>query len=372
MLLGPPGSGKSTCLERLTLDLIRAYRKDPANEYIPIFCSLARWKNKRLTALDFLKQAVQQLTGPKNRLTYELEDYLANGRLVVIFDGLNEMPGRTRPSSPEAKEPEGARKRDLTKKLAGGQILGNRFDRREESVRELARSRGVRSRFVIACRTHEFSGSMDWKRVHILPLDDDQIAQFLGTYLPKRAGELTELLKEKPALFELSRNPFYLYLLTQIGEQDLRHVENRGQFLKLLLDTLLGREAQRRGDAIDVERFERQFGVLATTMIDQDMIGSQVDAGLLGLLDEDVADLGVGTGLVVRSSEGELSFYHQLIQEFFAALAIERGYVRRSLQSLVREEKWRETLVLHYDVSKSPKATASSSGDCSSSGTDSN
>jgi hypothetical protein len=235
VLLGPPGSGKSTCLERLVLDLIDAYRKDPEQEYIPVFCSLARWTNKRVSALDLLKQSVAQLTGPRNRLAGELEEYLAQGKLVVILDGLNEMPNRVGSGRRGEHAADVSSEQRIAGNVASGQLLGIRVDSREESVRELASSRGVRSRFVLSCRTHEFAGSLNWKRVHLLPMETDQIQEFLKKYVPEDHESLSKILSNNRALFELAHNPFYLRLLTVVFDQDLTKVENLVSFYRCFL-----------------------------------------------------------------------------------------------------------------------------------------
>ena len=355
VLLGAPGSGKSTCLKRLTLEMIRAYRNDPANEKIPLFASLANWTDKRLSAVEFLRQSVVRMTSPNNHLAVELDDYIANGALVVLLDGLNEMPNRA-PSKQSPADDHQKSTKELAVGLAtSGTLLAPRVDEREESVRELARNRGVRSHFVISCRTHEFAGSLDWNRIHILPMEADEIDQFLRLYLPNDHARVGEMLRRNDALFTLARNPFYLTLLTVVFERDLTEITTRGAFLELLLTTLLEREA-RRGQPVDIVRFEKTLGRLAFRMIARDMIGSQVDLHSVGVIEQSILDLGINTGLLTRNAEGGVVFYHQLVQEFFAALAIQRRFVRPSLKRLTRNQAWMETLVLYTDVARARPA----------------
>lgn len=357
VLLGDPGSGKTTCLQRLALDLIEHCRAEADAAPIPIFCSLARWTDKRLTALDFLRQSVEELVGPGNCLPQLLSTMLENGRLVVIFDGLNEMPYRSRFRRDQKDELRSSKREQLAEDLATGQLMPRNIDSRERSLRELARSHGVRSRFIISCRTHEFSGSVAWTRVQVLPMTDEQIPEFLRCYLDEeRASDLAGILADRPALWELARNPFYLALITKIAEDDLATVDNRGQLLRLLVEILVRREKQNRpeDEEVDELRFVRQLACIAFKMIKADMIGSQVDLQSVGTLDQESRALGVGTGVLLER-DGAVVFRHQLFQEFFAAMALHRRHVRPSLGRLLRNKKWVETVILYQGISDEPQ-----------------
>lgn len=355
VLLGAPGSGKTTCLKRLTLDLVEACRGDRGNEPIPVFCPLARWTDRRMTALDFIRRSVAECVGANNWVLQQLSSLLESGRLVVIFDGLNEMPHRSRFRREQKQDSRRLDRDQLADDFSSGNLLPCNIDSREQSLRELARSHGVRSRFILSCRTHEFTSSMGWPRIHVLPMDDDQIREFLSRYLDEeRCAALGGVLEKKPALWELARNPFYLAMLTWIAEDDLEKVENRGQFLRKLLEALIKREKAKGREHVDAQRFMRRLSRVAFKMIDADMIGSQVDLEQIGRLDDDSKALGLNTGMLVKR-DGGVTFYHQLVQEFFAAYALQQGHVWRSLGRLLRKQKWVEVATLYHDISERPE-----------------
>ena len=87
VVLGEPGSGKTTTLWRLTYDLATSARVDPATA-LPLFVPLGGYTGAE-TALEY----VQSHCGD---LVPHLPAYLAQGRIVLLLDGLNEMPQRGR------------------------------------------------------------------------------------------------------------------------------------------------------------------------------------------------------------------------------------------------------------------------------------
>src|SRR5262249_11084593 len=225
-------------------------------------------------------------------------------------------------------------------------------DPRERSLREVATSSAIRSRFVVSCRTHEFFQSPSWQEVFVLPMDQSQIRRFIGKYLSAESAEaLCNQLDKIPALRSLAENPFFLRSMTRIDISRLTSVENRGQFLESLYEELLHREAA-RGLGINHKKVTKTVAKLAYRMIKRDMIGSQVDLkGMAGGGARNIVPL-LATGLVQSKRGGAVVFYHQLIQEFFAAIALRERWVHQRLSVLLIQKKWSEVVVLWYDLER--------------------
>ena len=84
MLLGDPGSGKTTCLQYLTQKLIADYREDSSRQ-IPFYVRLSEWKDHRVSAIEFLRYSFEKLAGPTSYLGREFESLLSRGDLLIIL-----------------------------------------------------------------------------------------------------------------------------------------------------------------------------------------------------------------------------------------------------------------------------------------------
>jgi formylglycine-generating enzyme required for sulfatase activity len=121
-----------------------------------------------------------------------LERLIEEGRLVLLLDALNEMPAA---SAAEFRERVGLWKDWL--------------------LRLVARQRG--NRVVFSCRTLDYSASLSTPdlrvpQVQIEPLTDEQVHEFVGLYSPVRGREIWQALAGTPQL-ETLRSPYFLALL---------------------------------------------------------------------------------------------------------------------------------------------------------------
>ncbi len=93
-ILGDFGTGKSSLCINLTYLLAKKYQKDPVNNRIPIFISL-RGYSKAIN----LQQLITDLLINKYNVRIEnysvFQRFLESGRLVIIFDGFDEMISKT-------------------------------------------------------------------------------------------------------------------------------------------------------------------------------------------------------------------------------------------------------------------------------------
>lgn len=198
VLLGSPGSGKSTLMRRYQLDHCRKMIKLNGNE-ITFFVQLNLYHGDQ-TPKDWLEERWATLYPGLP----PLESFLANGRAILLLDALNEMPHR---NSTEYHE----------------RVMHWSY------FSQIAASQG--NRLIYSCRSLDYSASLSSKelrvpQVQVQPMDPNQVKMFLNVYLPEQADDVWQEIFESDQ-FDIFRTPFFLRLLTERIETE--HVVPRGR-----------------------------------------------------------------------------------------------------------------------------------------------
>lgn len=215
LVLGEPGAGKTTGLERLTLELSRqkAWQLGIGRP-MPILLRLGNYQSGDLIA--FVAAEMGRAVGGQSGviLGKGLETLLAKGRVLLLCDALDEALGEQR-----------------------NLVLA-------ELDRFLRSPRYVRVGVVITARTREDPGGRlpDMPVYTIQDLHDEAVKAFVRVYHPPgvEEGEIIGRLT-KAGLLEpggLGRNPFWLRIVVESGVFQ----GEKGKILDQAVNTLLQRE----------------------------------------------------------------------------------------------------------------------------------
>jgi formylglycine-generating enzyme required for sulfatase activity len=366
VLLGAPGSGKSTLLGHLELDLATEGLQG-RSDVLTFLVELRDYKPTELYnsrgELDKLIPSPGEWLAAEWRRRFSdlpsLDEVQSSDTLWMLIDGLNEMPH--------------------------GDAAG--YHHRVKAWQEyLAQETAAHpgGRYIFSCRRLDFSDPLNPKglyvpQVNIEPLSPELIREFLTTYAPEQAADVWNQLSSSPSL-ALFNNPFFLTLL--IGQ-----VKTTGRIPGGLAELFTGyvwnalkREVEgtsplfdpgallSRRDcarAINPDGWEvhglpeegclfPKLAELAFALQDADAQreGSHVRAKLskvLALLAHERADdiLRAGEALLILDEPvlgKDVQYYHQLLQEYFAArhLAAEPDAVARAARV---STEWREDRV---------------------------
>jgi formylglycine-generating enzyme required for sulfatase activity len=334
VLLGAPGSGKSTLLRRLELDLAADRLRDDGDK-LTFFIQLNQYRAPAPGApLPPPGEWLAQRWHARYPDLPTLPDLLRQGRMLLLLDALNEMPHR---DSREYRE-----RIDLWKHF----LL--------ETLRDCPGNR-----VVFSCRSLDYSAplsSPDLRvpQVQIEPMDDARIQQFLAAYLPAQADAIWRELDGSPQL-DLFRTPYFLkLLLDQVAARQAIPKGRAGLFTGFVRQTL--RREIERGNRLfepdtllterDLERLttnqwrdEHDLPEIGDLLPRISQLAFQMQANRIQtegaqvridydqarrlLAHERSADiLRAGTELSVLDedrAQQEVMFFHQLLQEFFAA-----------------------------------------------------
>ncbi len=337
VVLGPPGSGKSTLLRHLELQLCGAAFRDggpaaPVTFYVPLSGYRAEGAGQPASApLEWLAARWRQLYPDLPNF----EALSGDGRMVLLLDGLNEMP--------HAGESEYREK-----------VLAWRAALRDW----LTAQRGNRA--IFSCRSLDYSAPLSTPelpvpQLRVEPFDDARVQQYLALHLPEQAPAIWRRLAGSPTL-EMLRTPYFLALLVgqvaDTGElprgraslftgflrQTLRRELEQGHPLVGDGELLTPRESRR---LLQSKRWRRPWelprrGALlpALERLAFGMQAAEPNSGghLVRIDYEDALDLiehpraedilRAGTAISVLDEDierDEVLFYHQLLQEHFAA-----------------------------------------------------
>jgi formylglycine-generating enzyme required for sulfatase activity len=393
VILGDPGSGKSTFLNHLALRLA-AYGLAPegsqSSEYRDWLAQLPGWPEEEANVLPIsvvLRDFARWLPGDAERaeprhlwdfivsrleaqnLAFAAEPLhraLEKGKAIVLLDGLDEIPTKTQRMFI----------RDAVVSFAG---------------------RYPESRLAIACRTLPYQESA-WQlegfpAFELAPFDEEKIDSFiqawhnelarLGVVKAEEAGGLARRLQEavrRPDLWRLAPNPLLLTVMALVHTHKGRLPDARAMLYEDTIDVLLWRWEQiKAGDEEAAPRLRRLL--LEARRTDVDLKRALWRLAFQahregGAGDETLADIGelrlekelaalhpeksldwahqvietmkLRAGLLLERAPEIYTFPHRTFQEYLAGahLSAQADFARQAVQLVGEGAFWREVVVL--------------------------
>jgi len=346
LLVGRPGSGKSTALARLLLQEAENALNDRLAK-IPVLVELRylpseanessvcdrilAFMHKHDPALDIDEAGIKQL--------------LRQGRLLLLVDGVNELPSDR------------------------GRVMVNQF-------REL-----YQKTCPMIFTTRELSAGGDLgiaKRLEMQPLTEPQMQQFVMAYLPTQGEKLLRQLSGR--LREFGQTPLLLWMLCEVFKSDENNLVNLnlGKIFQVFTKAYVTSSIRNhqvsslKGDIqplSDHRLWSNAMKYLASLMMDGD---SPVDFRVVIRKDEiiqkftvlfkdeiqpakvarDCLDDLLNYHLIQNRNADNVEFLHQLIQEYYAAewllglLDNQQISYERLQHDYLNYLKWTESLAL--------------------------
>jgi GTPase SAR1 family protein len=348
MVVGKPGSGKTTYLQRVVTECnagnLQAHR-------IPVLIRLrdfVRDGRKLIYSLKPYLEKCWQLS--------DAETLLKQGRVLVLLDGLDEVTGED-----------------------GKNIT--------EEIKKFARDY-PQVQVIVTCRTQSFTGEMDWKSlnfefVEVADFNEGQVRSFaehwfktvMGNELAgvARAGKFLEqlFLESNKPIRELAITPILLSLTCVVFHSTEKFYSKRSKLYEEGLELLLeqwdkSREIERDEIYRDlsVERKLELLSYLAVKKFEQTQYVLFEQTEIEGYIAE---FLGIGPrdsrtvlrameaqhGLLIERSQKVWSFSHLTFQEYLVAKAMINSpdfpnirTIKSSVLQYITRENWREVFYM--------------------------
>jgi energy-coupling factor transporter ATP-binding protein EcfA2 len=358
-IIGPPGSGKTTLLKHVTLVLCgrqRQWRVDRRwRRKIPILLFLREHvativKEPDCTLPDVARRSLTRLLQTATEPPRWLETQLANGRCVIMLDGLDEV---TRPED-RARVVEWV-ERQLASYAGNDTILTSRpFG---------YRSHPLNSATVVQVQqfTHAQVAAFitGWYRaVETRSAGRDDVG--VRAKAEDGADDLLDRLSATPALLALAVNPLLLTMMASVHMYRAALPGSRAELYREICQVFLGKrqDAKHLASELSIEQKTVVLRQLAFAMLRNGIRDVRVDE-VGALLAQPLAkvrysgtphDFLVGleqtSGLVVERENGRFAFAHVTFQEYLAALHIDERTGTDLLLDHISDESWREVILL--------------------------
>ena len=378
-LLGAPGSGKSTTLRKLAVDLAQRAWKAPGAAALPLLADMREWHGDEPLAGFLAKQAPE--------IGWAVEALGKAKRLVLLLDGLNEVPTGTKRAA-KAKDV-----RAFKKNLDPGAALIVSC-RQEDYTGDLdlglgtltleplspQRVRGALRHWVTqGGKAEAVADRFFWQQL----AGDEALAGALKTWLAHGASEddfwnakdpgdhaavykktsgredelwrsLIPVAKNPRSLARLAANPFMLAMLFLVWEKKGELPRNRGDLFGQFVNSLLIRERLMVRDGKngwrltpDGERLLSGLAALAWRMQRTGAGGFSVltvasrTVALEALGGDEAALKNALAGTILEGGD-ELHFRHQLLQEYFTAKAWQERLAETAPSEMWPAARWWE------------------------------
>ncbi len=325
LLVGKPGAGKTTTLQRLLLEAAENLGDGKTDFKLPVLVELRAYQTSLLESIaQFLKQH-QLVLSPA-----ELEALLKQGQLLLLLDGVNE----------------------LSSEVARREVEQFRRTYRDNALIATTRDLSLGGDLGIA------------KKLEMQPLTEGQIEQFVLAYLPEQGEAMLQQLGRK-RLRRLQETPLLLLMLCGVFKDENTIPDNLGQTFRQFVekyDRHFKPEVKELGYSQAILshlafQMTRGNDPLTPKLAISREEANQILLPLKGGSTGDAArwtnnwlDMLLKYHLLQLRADNQIEFRHQLVQEYYAA-----EYLLQYLSLLSEDQlernflnclKWTEPLVL--------------------------
>jgi len=355
VMLGGPGSGKTTALKYLALCFARSLLGEDTEDKLklgekrlPLFFYLRRVSENNATLPDLMSQEYKHLGLAENFF----EAHLQNGRCIVLMDGLDEV----------TDEEQRQRVRDWV---------------------EQARNAYPQNRFVVTSRPSGYEGAQlgqSWDELNIQDFTNEDVKTFahnwyLATEIglhedseyyraeaKKRADDLADRIERSEGIKKLAVNPLMLTAISLVHRYRATLPERRVELYQECTDVLLQHWDEAKGLRRPISAAEaRQFLQPLAFWLHEETerseaprieVEKQIAAQLskIGMKPSDAPiilnDIRERSGVLVERSPGIFGFQHLAFQEYLAACHISEQNRMDVLVECFGESWWQEVTLL--------------------------
>jgi predicted NACHT family NTPase len=341
MVLGKPGSGKTTFLRHLA---VACCKGEFLADHIPILIELRDINAGVFNLLNYIHQEFDLVDEEQTK------EILKQGKVLILLDGLDEVPGQSRREV-----------QDHIYKFSQFQHY-------------------YKNRFILTCRTQTIEYISDkFKPVEVADFNPEQVEFFAQNWFtalaetPEQGAELTVKFLDKLRLpenkqtAELAVTPILLSLTCWVFD-DLKDLPPKRsdlyeQGINLLLEKWdekrgvrreLGSEVYRK---LSIGEKKKLLSYLAARKFEQEQYVLFEQGNLQGYIaeylkistedSEAVLDaVAAQHGFLIEQAQGFWSFSHLTFQEYFAAKWFCEPSQWESLVRHITEKSWREVFLL--------------------------
>jgi predicted NACHT family NTPase len=332
LLVGKPGSGKSTVLQRFRWEWASEALKE-GDRPIPVLVQL-RSDRSILEAICAEFRQAKLRVSPE-----EVDDLLLDGRLLLLLDGVNEMPSQQR-------------RQDL----------------------QLFRDDNPDTPMIFTTRDLALGGSLGIeKKLEMCALTEAQMREFVHKHLPQHGDLLLQQLRDR--LREIAETPLLLEMMCKVFKNTGKIPQSKGELfqefdrqyeefkrgalvsddfrrfksdlLQQLAFVMLQGDSQRPTDGWVAISRDRAEGILECWLRDRGVVDAPTKAK------EWLEDLLEHHLLQVAAKPEEIEFHHQLFQEYYAGRALLKLFEDKHIDAIDDERlqhfylnyfKWTEPL----------------------------
>ena len=215
MVFGGPGIGKSTFLRKVGLEALKGDQGNYKHRLIPVFLELKKFKESEINIQAFIEKEFEICGFPD--VQKNVSKKLAEGKLLILLDGLDEVPTENR-------------------------------DNMIEKIQDFVDQHKQNS-FIISCRTAARTTTLNrFTNIEVTEFDDKQIKTFIKHWFASPTDKEAEMAKncwelltqpEYKAAKDLAHTPLLLTFLCLTYRRTLSFPTNRSSLYERALRIFL-------------------------------------------------------------------------------------------------------------------------------------